>query len=52
MQYKNSLIREKPVINRRHRLMEFGTFQPLSGYGERKNRNNAILDCKKGYSLF
>lgn len=47
---KSELIEEKPKVNKRHRLMEFGIFQRLKRCGKRRNRSTTIIS-RKGSSL-
>ncbi len=47
---RSELIRERPKVNIRRGLMEFGILQYLEGYGERRNRSTAMIS-RKGSSL-
>jgi retron-type reverse transcriptase len=47
---RSELIGERPKVNTRHRLMEFGILHHLERCGERRNRNTTIIS-RKGSSL-
>ena len=47
---RSDIIRERPKVNTRRGLMEFGILQYLEKYGDRRNRSTTIIN-RKGSSL-